>query len=121
MATLALLVSRYDREMARAIVAPALEQLPTLLDRTNNHGGYADGPVFNCLAAYDVRAVESLIRALSPSARKPERVRDGWTIVSSEALARLAAAEALGRSPDERRREALKNSIYGIQVFPESR
>ncbi len=121
MATLALLVSRYDRAMAAAIVAPALERLPSLLDRTNSHGSYADEPVFGLLAAFDVRAVESLIRALPPAARKTERVRDGWTIVSSEALARLAAAEALGRRPDERRHAALKNSIYGIQVFPESR
>ena len=121
MATLALLVSRYDRAMAEAIVAPALERLPSLLDRTNSHGSYADSSVFGLLAAFDVRALESLIRALPPAARKTERVRDGWTIVSSEALARLAAAEALGRRPDERRREALKNGIYGIQVFPESR
>jgi hypothetical protein len=121
MATLALLVSRYDRAMAAAIVAPGLDRLPSLLDRTNSHGSYVDSSVFGLLAAFDVRAVESLIRALPPAARKTEKVRDGWTIVSSEALARLAAAEALGRRPDERRREALKNSIYGIQVFPEPR
>jgi hypothetical protein len=121
MATLALLVSRYDRAMAEAIVAPALERLPSLLDRTNSHGSYADSRVFSLLAAFDVRALESLIRALPPAARKTERVRDGWTIVSSEALARLAAAEALGRRPEERRSAALKNSIYGIQTLPEPR
>ena len=121
MTTLALLISRYDPAMARVIVGPALEKLPTLLDRTNGVGGYAHWSDFNLLAAYDVRAVESLIRALPLSARKTERARDGRTIVSSEVLARLAAAEALGRRPDERRREALKNKIPGIQVFPESR
>ena len=63
MATLALLVSRYDRAMAAAIVASALERLPSLLDRTNSHGSYADSTVFGLLAAFDVRALESLIRA----------------------------------------------------------
>ncbi|WP_435016306.1 MSCRAMM family protein [Tundrisphaera sp. TA3] len=120
MAALALLVSRYDPAMAAAIVAPALDRLPALLDRTSHFGGN-DTQLFGLLAAQDVRIVESLIRALPAAARKTERVRDGWTIVSSEALARLAAAEALGRPPEERRRAALRFAFSGIQVGPESR
>ena len=45
METLALLASRYDRAMADAIVAPALERLPSLLDRTDE-SKYADDRLF---------------------------------------------------------------------------
>jgi hypothetical protein len=120
MATLALLASRYERAMAAALVAPALERLPALLDRTNGPGGNSSS-TFDLLAAYDVHALESLIRALPPAARKTERNRDGWTSVSSEALARLAAAEALGRPPEERRRAAMRFAFYGMPIWPESR
>ena len=44
MATLALLVSRYDRAMAEAIVAPALERLPGAARPDGRPRRYADAP-----------------------------------------------------------------------------
>jgi hypothetical protein len=117
MATLALLASRYDRAMAGAIAAPALERLPSLLDRTDG-GGYYDDRVFLVLTAYDPRAIESLIRALPASARRTEP-KDFQFIVAADPVARLAAAEMLGLPIEARRRAAIKR--VGAVEWPEAR
>jgi hypothetical protein len=117
MATLALFASRYDRAMAGAIAAPALDRLPSLLDRTDG-GGYADDRVFLVLTAYDPRAVESLIRALPASARRTER-KDFPLIVAADPVARMAAAEMLGLPIEARRRAAIRR--VGAVEWPEAR
>jgi hypothetical protein len=100
-AVLAALVARYDRAMAAAIIAPTLELLPgrfvDALDYSNNQS-----KLIKALAAYDPRAVTALVGGLPASARRiPER-RNNWQGASVDAQIRLAAAEALGLSVEER-------------------
>jgi len=100
-AVLAALVARYDRAMAAAIIAPALDLLPgRLVDATD----YANDQsrLIKALAAYDPRAVTALVRDLPASARRAPEPRNNWQGTSLDAQIRLAAAEALGLSVEER-------------------
>ena len=63
--------------------------------------------VIKALAAYDPRAVAALVRALPASARRAPGAKDGWQGASIDAQIRLAAAEALGLSAEERYRKVL--------------
>jgi len=118
MATLALLASRYDRPLADTIVAPALDRLPALLEGSDGWG-YYDGRLFDILAAYDPRVIDSVIRELPPAARRTERTRDGNLKVAAEVAARLAAAEMLGRPIDERRRAGLDRAGFVYRASPD--
>jgi hypothetical protein len=104
-AILALRASRYDRAMAAALVAPVFDRLPVLLDRTDGRG-FQDARVFQVLAAYDPRAISTLISTLPAAARRTERNSNGYPSIAPEALARLAAGRMLGMPIDVRRREA---------------
>ena len=104
-AILALRASRYDRAMAAALVAPVLDRLPVLLDRTDGWG-FQDTQVFQVLAAHDPRAISRLIPTLPATARQAQRNPNGYPSVAPEALARLAAGRMLGMPIDVRRREA---------------
>jgi len=117
MATLALLASRYDRPVADAIAAPALDRLPSLLEGSDGWGNY-DGRIFDVLAAYDPRVIDALIRAMPPAARRTERTKDGQLKVAAEVAARLAAAEMLGRPIDERRRAGLDKAGFVYRSAP---
>ena len=98
---LAALVARYDRAMAAAIIAPALNHLPGLL--VEGFGfSYYQSTIIKALAVYDPRAVTALVRDLPPSARRPPDPRNDSQVASIEAQIRLAAAEALGLSVEER-------------------
>ena len=104
---LAMLVSRYDRAIADAIAAPALERLPDLLadpDRSNLNGG--GSTTVRSLAAYDPRAVVPLLRALPGSARRTPPTPYNFMGASVEAQIRLAAAQILGVPPGSRPAEA---------------
>ena len=104
-AILALRASRYDRAIAAALVAPVFDRLPVLLDRTDGQG-IRDAGVFQVLAAYDPRAISTLIPTLPAAARRTERNSNGYLSIAPEALARLAAGRMLGLPIDVRRREA---------------
>jgi hypothetical protein len=112
--TLAALVARYDRAMAAAIIAPALDRVPALLP---DEFGY-QSTVIKVLAAYDPRAVSALLRDLPASARKAPSPRNNWQAASIDAQVRLAAAEALGLSPDERYRKILGGHLGRRSIRP---
>ncbi|WP_435006864.1 carboxypeptidase regulatory-like domain-containing protein [Tundrisphaera lichenicola] len=103
---LAMLVTRYNRAVADAIAAPALERLPDFL--VDSNGSYSNNlaTIFKSLAAYDPRAIVPLLRSLPETTRVPPPERDTWTAASIEAQFRLAAAQILGFPPEARPREA---------------
>jgi protocatechuate 3,4-dioxygenase beta subunit len=109
LATLALLTSRYDRDMADAIAAPALARLAVLAGESE---GSFDARAFDVVAGYDPRAIAALIQSLPAAARKTERPKVGQVPDAPEVLARLAAAEMLGLPIAERRQAALKKSGF---------
>ena len=114
---LAALVARYDRAMAAAIIAPALDRLPGLL--TEGFGfSYQQSTVIKALAIYDPRAVAAMVRDLPASARKIPEPRNGWQGASIDAQIRLAAAEALGLSSDERYRKVLGGHLGPLSFRP---
>ena len=106
-AILALRASRYDRTMAAVLAAPVFDLLPALLDGTSGWG-FHDGRVFEVLAAYDPRAISTLLSTLPPSARRPQRDPNGNFADAPEALARVAAGRMLGMPIGVRRREATR-------------
>ncbi len=103
---LAALVARYDRAMAAAIIAPALDRLPGLI-ADGFRFSYDQSTVIKALAAYDPRVVTVLVNELPASARKAPEPRNNWQRASIDAQVRLAAAEALGLSVDERYEKVL--------------
>jgi hypothetical protein len=103
---LAALVARYDRAMAAAIIAPALDRMPGLL--SDGFGfSYNQPGVIKALAVYDPRAVAALVNDLPASARRAPKRQNGWQGASVDAQIRLAAAEALGLPVEERYRKVL--------------
>ncbi len=107
---LAALVARYDRPMAAAIIAPALDRMPGLL--VNGHNiGYYQSTVFKAVAVYDPRVIAAMVKGLPASARRPPPPQNGWQGASIDAMLRLTAAEALGLSFDEQYRK-----ILGLQL-----
>jgi hypothetical protein len=116
---LASLVSRYDRAMAAAIIAPALEHLPGVLGDTFG-ASYDKSTMFKALAAYDPRAVIALLRELPDSARRAPARNDGWNGASLDAQIRVAAAEALGLPVEERRRNILEGD-QALRLFARDR
>ncbi len=114
---LAALVARYDRAMAAAIIAPALDRLPGLL--TEGFGfSYQQSTVIKALAVYDPRVVAAMVRDLPASTRKVPEPRNGWQGASIDAQIRLAAAQALGLSADERYRKALGGHLGPLSFRP---
>lgn len=107
---LAALVARYDRPMAAAIIAPALDRMPELLVNGYNVV-YYQSTVFKAVAVYDPRAIAVMVRGLPASARRRPPPQNGWQGASIDAMLRLAAAEALGLSFDEQYRK-----ILGLQL-----
>ncbi len=105
-----MLVSRYDRAMAAAIIGPALERL-TELFADSHRATFSLDPnsarAIKALAIYDPRAVVALIRGLSDSARRVPKNTNTWNAASAEAQLRLAAAEVLGLPFDERRSKVI--------------
>ena len=101
--------------MAAAIIAPALNHLPGLL--VEGFGfSYYQSTIIKALALYDPRAVTALVRNLPPSARRPPDPRNDSQVASIEAQIRLAAAEALGLSVEERYWKVL-NDHLGRRAF----
>ncbi len=98
---LAALVARYDRAMAAAIIAPALDIIPGLVVDEFGFSRY-HSTIIMALAAYDPLAVTALVRDLPASARRAPEPRNNWQGASLDAQIRLAAAEALGLSVEER-------------------
>ncbi len=98
---LAALVARYDRAMAAAIIAPALDRIPGWIVDAFGFS-YHQSTIIKALAAYDPRAVAALVRDLPASARRAPEPRNNWQGASLDAQIRLAAAEALGLSVEER-------------------
>ncbi len=96
-----MLVSRYDRTMAAAIVAPVLEGLP---ERFADVSGiyFERSRLVQPLAAYDPRAVTALLRDLPASARRPPEKPVSWNAASVEAQVRLGAAQVLALPAEER-------------------
>jgi hypothetical protein len=116
--TLAMLVSRYDRTMAAAVIAPALERLPELLTGTlTNQYAFNLGnrPVIAALAAYDARAVVALIEGLPESARTGPDKMGNRSALGMDAQIRLAAAQFLGLPVNER---CQKPILWGIRLPP---
>ncbi|MGP0063644.1 MAG: carboxypeptidase regulatory-like domain-containing protein [Isosphaeraceae bacterium] len=112
---LAMLVSRYDRAMAAAILAPALERLPDLLTDPSRGNYSMNAPPVAALAACDPRAAVALLRALPDSARKAPAKKDDWNAASVDAQVRLAIAQTLGLPVEERRRKAIG---FGYNPWP---
>jgi hypothetical protein len=115
---LAMLVARYDRTIADVIAAAALERLPELLVESVAPDGNVAPPIFQCLTAYDARAINPLLRALPDLARQPPRQNMNWTVGSIETQLRLGAAEILGfpdaARPREARRRGNVTFAYGL-------
>ncbi len=103
---LAALVARYDRELAAAIIAPALDRMPDLLAEGVVYSYYQFTPS-KALAVYDPRAITAILRGLPASARRTPPPQNGRQFASTEALIRLEAAQALGLPMDERYRKIL--------------
>ncbi len=103
---LAALVARYDREMAAAIIAPALGRLPGALSESVGFS-YQQTTVIKALVVYDPQAAAAIVRGLPPSARKIPAPQNGWQNASVDAQVRLAIVEALGLSRDEQYRKVL--------------
>ncbi len=112
---LAMFVSRYDRSMAAAIIAPALERLPGLLADSAT-ASYLQATIIKALAAYDPRAVTALLQDLPDSARKAPTRNDQWNAASLDAQIRLAAAEVLGL-PVEQRRRSILEGVSQLRLF----
>ena len=109
--------ARYDRAMAAAIISPALDRLPGLL--TEGFGfSYQQSTVIKALAIYDPRAVAAMVRDLPASARKVPEPSNGWQGASIDAQIRLAAAEVLGLSSDERYRKVLGGHLGPLSFRP---
>ncbi len=81
---------------------------------------YQQSTVIKALAVYDPRAVTALVRDLPASARRAPAPRNGWQAASIDAQIRLAAAEALGLSVDERYWKVLGGHL-GRQAFRRGR
>jgi hypothetical protein len=110
MLVLALLVSRYDREMAAVIAEPVTAALPELASQSNGGGMpfyRSPGNPFHVLAALDPRALVAFIGRLPESARVTRDNGQGPTL-SVEDRARWAGAEMLGMPPEARRRAAIE-------------
>jgi hypothetical protein len=114
---LAALVARYDRAMAEAIIAPALDRMPGLLVDGSDFL-YYHSTFIKALAAYDPRAVTAMVRGLPASARKAPPPQNNWQGASIDAQVRLAAAEALGLSVEERYRKVLGGHLGRRSVRP---
>jgi hypothetical protein len=111
---LAMQVSRYDREMAAVIYAPAEARLPEMSGQEYGGGLFNNGFGHNALkllAAYDSHALTSLIEHLPESARVTKDDGQGWPFANVEIQARLAGAEMLGQPPEARRHAALATSF----------
>jgi hypothetical protein len=109
--TLAMRISRYDRAIAAAIMAPALERLPELLADPAGNSFYSMSPIM-ALAVYDPRLVVAMLQALPDSARKVPEKKDTWNSATIDAQVRLAAAEMLGLSIEERRQKSIVGSYH---------
>lgn len=108
MATLALLIARYDREAAAVVFAPVRGALPELA--AGEYGlNVNGGDMVALVAAYDPQVIVELIDGLPESARKVTRNPNGWTNPGVEIPARVRTAELLGLPPAARRREALRS------------
>jgi hypothetical protein len=103
---LAMLVARYDREIADVIASAALGRLPDLLGDSSRSWGNTIPTIFKSLTAYDPRAIAPLLRALPDAVRKPPPRPDAFTAVSIESQLRLAAAQILGFPNEVRPTEA---------------
>ncbi|QEH36055.1 Alpha-2-macroglobulin MG1 domain protein [Aquisphaera giovannonii] len=111
---LAMLLSRYDRQVAAAVYEPAGARLPELAGQEYvgglfNYGG--SGDPLKVLAAYDPRALAALIERLPESARVTGDNGQGWATPSLEIQARLAGAQMLGLPPEARRQAALETPL----------
>ena len=110
---LAMLLARFDREIASTVIAGTLERLPDLIaDPASSSDNNANATTFRALAAYDPRAVVALIRSLPEWARKPPPRHDTWTAASVESRIRIAAAEMLGIPAGARPDEAIRGGNY---------
>ena len=106
-AAVAVLVAPYDRRLAEVVAAPIFERLPGLAVEPENLG--EDGVrLFQAVAAYDPRRVVPLLAALPEVAKVTRKDANGWTRISLDARARLAAAEILGQPTSTRARAALR-------------
>ena len=101
-----MLVGRYDRAIADAIAAAALERLPDVIGDSAAMYGNAYPTIFKCLAAYDPRVITPLLRNLPEAARIPPTRNGDWTLASIDSQIRLAAAQILGVPSAARPREA---------------
>lgn len=117
---LAMLVSRYDRAMAAALIAPALERLGELVVEVGNDSfvfhSSAAAAIISPLVVYDTRAAAALIQALPDSARKVPERKDNWQFSSVDAQLRLAAAQMLGLPVDEQIHRAL-HGMYQPRLY----
>jgi hypothetical protein len=106
--SVALLVAPHDRRLAEVVAAPIFERLPALAVEPESLGEDVVR-LFKALAAYDPRRIVPLLAALPEVAKVTKKDANGWTRVSFDARARLAAAEILGLPPSARPRAALKS------------
>jgi hypothetical protein len=109
--TLAMLASRYDRELAAVIYEPAAARIPEMAAQQFAGGQPIYNPAGNpqrALAAYDPRALVALIGRLPAVARVTDDDGRGNVGPSFEDHARLAGAEMLGMPPEARRRAAIE-------------
>jgi hypothetical protein len=109
-----MLVSRYDRVMADALIAPVLDRLPAMLADGGNVQGGDGATIIGALAIHDPRALDALLKALPASARKspvPKR-GDNWYATSLELQIRQIGAELLGLPIDRRIRRALPRGLH---------
>jgi protocatechuate 3,4-dioxygenase beta subunit len=106
-AALAVDLTPFDRRLADVVAGPIFERLPGLAVEPESVG--EEGVrLFRAVAAYDPRRVAPLLAALPEVAKVTRKDANGWTRISLEARARLAAAEVLGLPPSMRAGAALR-------------
>jgi len=104
---LAALTARYDRDVAAVVFAPVGDALLELA--AGEHGLYVYGrDLVALMVVYDPQVVVDLISVLPDSARRVSKHLDGWINPGVEIPTRYRAAELLGLTPAERRREAVR-------------
>jgi hypothetical protein len=115
----AAIVSRYDREMAASIIAPAQARLPMKIADANLSLS-RESTSIRALAAYDPRAVVALLDTLPNSARKVPAPGAARNTPSLDAQVRLLAAEMLGLPLEQRFRSLLERD-FQLQLFGQDR
>ncbi len=105
-ATLAMRFAPYDRAIADAVAASAMERLVNMVPEFLGYYGNELPTAFKCLAAYDPRCIAPLLPNLPKLSRRSLQNGGSWDPLNLDDQLRLATAEILGLPRQARFREA---------------